>query len=241
MPVEGGLVASGLVRGTRIASDAPGVGAAIVTRIVERTNQGVITRGRAYARSGQTISMTIEPGRIHAQVQGSSPQPYAVTIACTVAPVVRQRLIAAFDHALSDPSAGIPARGSPTLRSEIDACSLLDGVPITAKCTCPYGAVCKHCVALAYIAADRLDGSPIVVATFFGVRDEDLGAFDADPTNDVPVDEPTFDSKRQAKLARTLARLDASGAPTSDDVIARATRTLNPPKTVAHQLGLEPS
>ncbi len=240
LPVEGGLVASGLVRGTRIVTDARGVGAEIITRMVERSNQGIVTRGRAYARSGQTISMTLEPGRIHALVQGSSAQPYSVTIACTVPPVHRQRLIDAFRHALSNPAAGIPARGSPALRDEIDACELLSGVPITAKCTCPYGAVCKHCVALAYIAADRLDGSPVAIATFFGVRDEDLRDEADGPTPDAPVEVERFEKKQQARLARTLARLDASGAPTREELLQRAARILAPPPTVRAQLELAP-
>ena len=239
LPVEGGLVASGLVRGTRIVTDARGVGAEIITRMAERANKGIVTRGRAYARSGQTISMTLEPGRIHALVQGSSARPYSVTIACAVPPAHRQRLIDAFRHALSDPAAGIPARGSPALRDEIDACELLNGVPITAKCTCPYGAVCKHCVALAYIAAERLDGSPVAVATFFGVRDEDLPDASDGPTPDTPVDVARFERKQQARLARTLARLDATGAPTRDELLQRAARILAPPLTVRSQLELE--
>ncbi len=238
LPVEGGLVASGLIRGTRIATDARGVGAEIVKRMVERSNSGVLTRGRAYARSGQTISMTIEPGRIHARVQGSSADAYSVTIACPIPPEHRHRLIGAFEHALSDPTAGIPARGSPALRDEIDACELLTGVPITAKCTCPYGAVCKHCVAVAYIAAERLDGSPIGIATFFGVRDEDLGADNGPPPTAPPVAVARFDPKRHAQLARTLARLDASDAPSRDAVFRRAARTLEPTPAIRTQLGL---
>jgi uncharacterized Zn finger protein len=183
--------------------------------------------------------MTIEPGRIHALVQGSSAQPYSVTIACPIPPDHRNRLIGAFEHALSDPAAGIPARGSPALRDEIDACELLTGVPITAKCTCPYGAVCKHCVAVAYIAADRLDGSPIGVAAFFGVRDEDLGVGEGQPSPTEPADVPRFDPKRQAQLARTLARLDASHAPTRDEVFRRAARTLEPTPGVRAQLDLD--
>ncbi|MBK5288947.1 MAG: SWIM zinc finger family protein, partial [Acidimicrobiia bacterium] len=175
LPVEGGLTASGVIRGTRIATDAIGVGAEIVKRMVARANDSLISRGRAYARSGQTISMTIEPGRIHALVQGSAPEPYSVSLAFDVPPDHRQRLITAFEHALTDPRAGIPARGSAALREEIDECELLHGVPVKARCTCPYGAVCKHCIAVAYIAADRLDTSPIAVANLFGVRDEHLG------------------------------------------------------------------
>jgi|GEM_PF-4046503 Uncharacterized conserved protein len=239
LPVEGGLVATGMVRGTRIAVDARGVGAEIVTRMVERVNSGLASRGRAYARGGQTVTMTIEGGRIHALIQGSGTEPYSVTIACTIPAEHRGRLIAAFEHALPDPTKGIPARGTPALREEIDACELLVGIPITARCTCPYGAVCKHCIALAYVAADRLDGSPIAIATFFGVRDEDLGVSEAEGTTDTVTAVPVFDSKRQAQLARTLARLDDRDPPTLDDVLQRAARTLTPPAAVLTQLGLD--
>ena len=113
------------------------------------------------------------------------------------------------------------------------------GVPITAKCTCPYGAVCKHCIALAYVAADRLDGSPIAVATFMGVRDEDLHVARGRGSDDATTAVPVFDSKRQAQLARTLARLDDRDPPTLDDVLQRAIRTLTPTPAILSQLGLD--
>ena len=242
LPVEGGLVVSGTMRTARLGERPKSVGTDIIRRMLERVNTGIATRGRSYARSGQTVTMTIEKGRIHANVQGSAATPYSVTIACTVPDDRRQRLIAAFEHALVDPSKGIPARGTPAMRDEIDACALLDGVEITAKCTCPYGAVCKHCIALAYVAADRLDGSPIAVATFMGVRDDDLAATRGTRESTPPAPSvPTFDARRQAKLARTLARLDAHAAPSADDVIRSASKVLRPPASVADQLGLDPA
>lgn len=39
-----------------------------------------LQRGRAYARKGQALSIDIEKGIVHAQVQGSRPRPYRVTI-----------------------------------------------------------------------------------------------------------------------------------------------------------------
>lgn len=237
LPVEGGLVVAAPRRGAGTGSDGRSVGAEIVRRVVERVNPGVATRGRAYARGGQTVTMTIEPGRLHATVQGSQTAPYSVTIACSVPEARRRRLVAAFEHGLADPSAGIPARGTPALRDEIDACALLDDVPITAKCTCPYGAVCKHCVALAYLAADRLDGSPIAIATFLGVRDEDLGSRES--TTAPSGAGPTFPASRHAQLARSLERLDRRTPPTIDDVLGRAERVLRPSDVVARQLGVD--
>lgn len=247
LPVEGGLVASGKLRGPGVGADVRSLGAEIVRRVVERVNTGVATRGRSYARDGQTITMTIEPGRIHATIQGSASDPYSVTLACTVPIEHRDRLIAAFRHSLPDPASGIPARGSPGLRAEIDDSGLLIGVPITAKCTCPYGAVCKHCVALAYVAAERLDGSPIAIATLLGVRDEDLvpavdstdNPANGDEGDDADTALVIFDPQAQTQLARALGRLDRRDPPTVDDVIARAVRTLQPSEAILAQLGIE--
>src|SRR5438477_12687001 len=39
-----------------------------------------LSRGRSYARGGQVLSVNVEEGRVTAQVQGSRPKPYDVTI-----------------------------------------------------------------------------------------------------------------------------------------------------------------
>ena len=42
-----------------------------------------LSRGRSYARRGQVISISVEPGKVKAQVQGSMPRPYAISIELT--------------------------------------------------------------------------------------------------------------------------------------------------------------
>src|SRR5919108_5825421 len=39
-----------------------------------------LTRGRAYARQGQVLSVDVEPGIVKAKVQGSQPRPYSIKI-----------------------------------------------------------------------------------------------------------------------------------------------------------------
>src|SRR5919107_5089100 len=41
---------------------------------------GRLARGRSYARKGQVIDFTMTPGVVTGRVQGSRPDPYAVTI-----------------------------------------------------------------------------------------------------------------------------------------------------------------
>src|SRR6476659_10127506 len=41
---------------------------------------GRLTRGRAYARRGQVLDITVEEGCVRASVQGSRDEPYAITI-----------------------------------------------------------------------------------------------------------------------------------------------------------------
>src|SRR5688572_10767865 len=51
------------------------------TQVLESFNiGGRLSRGRSYARHGQVLSIEIKKGLVEAQVQGSWPEPYAVTI-----------------------------------------------------------------------------------------------------------------------------------------------------------------
>ena len=55
--------------------------------VLESFNLGArLGRGRSYARSGQVLAITIEKGVVTAQVQGSRPSPYRVTIKLKVLP-----------------------------------------------------------------------------------------------------------------------------------------------------------
>ena len=41
---------------------------------------GRLQRARTYARKGQVLNVDIEPGSVHAEVQGSRPKPYRISI-----------------------------------------------------------------------------------------------------------------------------------------------------------------
>jgi uncharacterized Zn finger protein len=239
-PVEGGLTARTAGRGA--PARTPGaVGSTLIRQIVGRVNPGVASRGRAYARQGQTVTLDIDRGEIRAQVQGALDEPYTVSLRADIPGRAAVVLRALLRRVLDEPEAGIPAHAPAAVLDEIATADLLRGSAVTARCSCPYGGVCKHCVAVAHVAADRLDASPAAIARFVGVPLDALGARDeAEPRTFRPPAE-VFDPLRQAALARTLRRLQARTTPSRDDVIDGALRVLPAPEPVLRVLGREPT
>jgi SWIM zinc finger len=235
LPVEGGITGSG-----RMDDAAGGVGAALVRRMLERSSPGVAMRGRKYARAGQTVTLAIERGRLDGTIQGSDETPYAVDISCTVPESDRHAFIAALHRVLPGPVTSIPVTDTRALRIEIGRLRLLVDSPLTVRCTCPYRGVCKHLVALAYVAGERLDRSPVAVASILGVSDDDLAEPGPNPERaaDAVTEVMVFDRRRHGRLATALAALERRAPPDADEILGRAARTVTPPQSVADALGL---
>lgn len=235
-PVEGGLVWMG-------TADRPsgGLGASLVRRVLDRSSPGIATRGRGYARAGQIVSLSFERGRIAGEVQGSEPVPYVVEITCTVPEVDRHRFVRALHHALPEPVTAIPTSMPRDLRTELAEYRILVDAPFTVRCNCRYRGVCKHVVALMYVAGERLDESPDLVAAVLGVTEADLDdpGPDLGPATALEPEIAVFDRRRHAQLARTLAALARRDPPDRDQVLARAAEILTPPPAVANALDLD--
>ncbi|MGZ6973592.1 MAG: SWIM zinc finger family protein [Acidimicrobiia bacterium] len=236
LPVENGIAAIG-------ETDRPtgGLGGSVVRRVLERSSPGIATRGRAYARAGQTISLTFARGRIAAEIQGSEPMPYLVEITCDVSDVDRDRFVRALHHALPQPVTSVPTSSTRDLRAELAEYRILLDTALTVRCNCRYRGVCKHMVALAYVAGERLDDSPANVAAMLGVTDDEVAnpGPEPEPTNTTEPDVVVFDRRRQAQLARTLAALDRRKQPDRNEVLARAAEVLTPSAAVANALDLD--
>ncbi len=238
--VEGGLVAR---RGARQRAaereSTHAVGHALLETLSARVNDGVVQRGRSYARKGQTVALAIEPGEIHGSVQGALDEPYAVRLNCTFPPAATAALIETLARVLPRPDVEIPSFATPPVVAELAALDLMRDATVTAHCTCPYGAVCKHCIAVAILAAERLDESPKTLATFLGVAET---TFAARAGARAPVtaasSAPTYETGRLARLAKRLSRLDADPPPDRDTVIAAAIGVLPAPDSVRRLLGL---
>lgn len=139
-----------------------------------------LTRGRAYARKGQVISLDVAPGAVTAKVQGSRPTPYRVRIGLRPFPgpvwdrletllaeqaFFSARLLAGdLPAELEDTFAGAGAPIFPAAIGDLDL-----------TCNCPDFAVpCKHLAAAFYLLAEAFDADPFQILHWRGRDRADL-------------------------------------------------------------------
>ncbi|MFQ5558825.1 MAG: SWIM zinc finger family protein, partial [Acidimicrobiales bacterium] len=150
-------------------------------------------RGRRYARQGQVMTLQVEAGLIAAQVQGSRPTPYLVSVRL---PEVSDAQWAAIEGELSSRAGLVAALLSGELPDELLDVFAAAGVPLLpdrwadlrASCTCPDAASpCKHLAAVLYVFADQLDRDPWLLLHWRGrSREEILDLLrSAEPGSDV--------------------------------------------------------
>jgi uncharacterized Zn finger protein len=141
---------------------------------------GRLTRGRAYARKGQVISLDVTPGEVTASVQGSQARPYSVRIG--FAPFT-ELVWAKAEIALSEqalPSAKLLAGEVPPELETIFADAGAPLFPRAAKdldqrCSCPDSMVpCKHLAATFYLLAEAFDADPFLILRWRGRDREQL-------------------------------------------------------------------
>src|SRR4051794_32684645 len=146
--------------------------------VLERVcDGGRLARGRAYARKGQVMNFALAPGQVAAQVQGSRPQPYQVTVT-----------IAAFDEtqwtAMTEALGAQALYRAALLAGEMprEIVELFEGhgLPLfpdqlDIRCSCPDWSVpCKHGSAVLYVLAEAFDDDPFLVLAWRGRDREQL-------------------------------------------------------------------
>lgn len=139
-----------------------------------------LTRGRSYARQGQVLAIDVGEGVVKAQVQGSRPTPYRVTIKVKT---------------LSEPEWEKVARNltvQAALASELLAGRMpedIEGVfkaagvslfparshDLQTDCSCPdWSNPCKHVAAVYYLLAEEFDRAPFLIFKLRGMTREGL-------------------------------------------------------------------
>ncbi|MFD6565188.1 SWIM zinc finger family protein [Micromonospora profundi] len=188
-----------------------------------------LTRGRSYARAGQVLRLDIAPGRVTAEVQGSRPRPYEVSIALAAFPPALWSQVEAELAGQAFFSARLLAGDLPDELEELFAAAgapLFPGAvdELTQRCNCPDFAVpCKHLAATFYLLAEAFDADPFELLHWRGRSRADLldrlRARRAEATGAaVTVPEPSTVDRRgsdvdvlpPAGAARALAGLSAT-------------------------------
>ena len=147
--------------------------------------RGRLGRGKNYAVSGQVTTMEIEGSRVRATVQGTRPDPYAVTVDFRApAGEARARIVAALR---GEPMlvARLLADDLPTVVERIfrtEGCDLFPGgklgpgkYDMTTKCSCPdYANPCKHSAAALLILGEEIARRPATLLELRGIALEEL-------------------------------------------------------------------
>ncbi|WLS48357.1 SWIM zinc finger family protein [Micromonospora profundi] len=139
-----------------------------------------LTRGRSYARAGQVLRLDIAPGRVTAEVQGSRPRPYEVSIALAAFPPALWSQVEAELAGQAFFSARLLAGDLPDELEELFAAAgapLFPGTvdDLTQRCNCPDFAVpCKHLAATFYLLAEAFDADPFELLHWRGRSRADL-------------------------------------------------------------------
>lgn len=156
--------------------------------VAELIDAGRWSRGRALARTGSVLSMTVEPGRVAGEVQGSEVRPYRATF--SLAPL--RDADAARVHGLlaTEPALlGALVAGELPARLDDDSLGLFPRFAdeLDFECSCPdWGWPCKHAAALVHVFLDAIAAQPQTLLTLRGVGVESLlgtvaAAVDAEP------------------------------------------------------------
>ena len=201
---------------------------------------GRLARGRAYARKGQVMDFALTAGRVTARVQGSRPQPYAVTIAITA---FDEALWTTLTEALGAQALYRAALLAGEMPHEIvelfaahDAPLFPDNLDI--RCSCPDWSVpCKHGSAVLYVLAEAFDDDPFLVLAWRGRPREEL----LDALRGTPEPAPVVDP-----LAIAESELDArltdfySPAISLSRLRERPARVATPPELLLRVLDAPP-
>ena len=149
--------------------------------VLESFNIGArLSRGRAYARSGQVVTLEIEKGRVRATVQGSRSRPYEVEI--LLKPLSRAqwlRIIGTLSERFLSMAKLLAGEMPPDLE-EVFIKAKLKFFPhrlqdLETDCTCPdWSNPCKHLAAVFYLLGEEFDHDPFLIFKLRGLDREEL-------------------------------------------------------------------
>jgi uncharacterized Zn finger protein len=136
---------------------------------VLRGDAGRLARGKSYARAGRAHDLIVERGTVRAQVTGTRPTPYEVTIElrqlsdevwrAAIASLAAQARFAA------ELLAGqMPQQIDEAFQASGGSLFPLERAELSTRCSCPdWGDPCKHVAATHYLLGEALDRDPFLL------------------------------------------------------------------------------
>lgn len=160
------------------------------------TDSGRLSRGRSYARNGRVLSIDVDKGKVQAEVQGSSWDPYRVAVAMKpLSPADWQRI----GEALAREAYFAAKLLAGEMPHEIDSLFTRSGFALfpgsskdlKTSCSCPDAAnPCKHVAAVFYLLGEEFDRDPFLIFKLRGLDKEELTDLLAAPSAQEPEGVP---------------------------------------------------
>jgi uncharacterized Zn finger protein len=142
-------------------------------------DNAVLAEGYEYARTGQTASLTIDPGKVIATVQGRAPKPYKLTIRFSTVDAANWRALIQAMASEAVFAAHLLAGELPEATDRLWATleeSILPSADraMTCTCSCADPDPCKHAAAIAHLLIDTLEADPFTIFTLRGRHSEQV-------------------------------------------------------------------
>jgi uncharacterized Zn finger protein len=141
---------------------------------------GHLSRGRAYARRGQVITLLLRAGVVEAPVQGSSEEPYEVRLVMPVVPEeswerIIDRLASQAGYAARMLVGDLPHEIDEVFEAEGESLLPAPQSRLTTSCSCPdFENPCKHIAAACYLLAEAFDRDPFELLAWRGRGREEI-------------------------------------------------------------------
>jgi uncharacterized Zn finger protein len=183
-----------------------------------------LQRGRSYARKGQVTAINIKPGTVTAKVQGSRPQPYAVSITIPKLSEKEQEKLVGELNVQAVFAAKLLAGEMP---QDIETAFTGVGLSLFPKalaeietsCSCPdWSNPCKHIAAVYYLLGEEFDRDPFLLLRLRGMdREMVCRRLSAPTTSPSPAPQPAEQPTAPEPLPEDAAAF-WSGAPLPADL-----------------------
>ncbi len=152
---------------------------AALERLVDSSR---LSRGRSYARSGQVVQLDVGRDGVRAQVQGSRPRPYRVSIGFRMLSDTEWERVIDAMAAEAIYAAKLLSGEMPEQIEEAFAAAGTSLFPaaegdLETDCSCPdWANPCKHVAAVHYLLGERFEEDPFLIFELRGRGKEEIAA-----------------------------------------------------------------